>query len=77
MYFRHTDAEKRDGTYVKGKADGWREEHHAVIAFICQVLFSIMKQNQHVFLPPPAAVGLDFPLFRSKTAPQSSSNALS
>jgi hypothetical protein len=36
---------------VKGKADGWREEHDAVIAFICQVLFSIMKQNQHIFLP--------------------------
>ena len=87
MYFRHTDAEKRDGTYVKGKADGWREKHHAVNAFTCQALFSIMDQKQHAFPSPCTAVGLDFyfgglpvqpaPVFRSETALQSSFNALS
>jgi hypothetical protein len=43
---------------VKGKADGWREEHDAVIALICQVLFSIMKRSQHAFLLPARAWGL-------------------
>jgi hypothetical protein len=36
---------------VKGKADDRRERHLAVSAFICQALFSNVKQIHHAFFP--------------------------
>ncbi len=43
---------------VKGKADSWREEHLAVIAFICQEFFRLMEQVEHSIFLPCAAVDL-------------------
>lgn len=62
---------------VKGKADSWREVHHEVLAMICQALFSHVNQDHDAFSPLESFVGLNSSLFRCKTAPQSSSDALS
>jgi hypothetical protein len=58
----------------KGKAEGWREQHHAVMALSCQALFLILKQTVHADFSLWLAAGLDFPLFRCGTALPSSSN---